>query len=167
MGFRCQTCCEYHDDIPMDVGVPAPLPWDELTPRERKKRGKLTADTCVIDGREFYIRTCLEVPITDGPEPFVWGVWVSLSEKNYRRYVELWSDDAAADEPPYFGWFCNRLPGYPDTWLLKTHVHLRAGGKRPTLELEPTDHPLAVEQREGITMARVLEIVSPLLHAGE
>jgi hypothetical protein len=33
--------------------------------------------------------------------------------------------------------------------LLKTNVHTRARGLRPTVELEPTDHPLAVEQREA------------------
>ncbi len=32
------------------------------------------------------------------------------------------------------------------------------------IELEPTDHPLAVEQRVGITLARVQEIAETLLH---
>jgi hypothetical protein len=31
-------------------------------------------------------------------------------------------------------------------------------------ELEPTDHPLAVEQREGITIQRVREFAELLLH---
>jgi hypothetical protein len=43
-------------------------------------------------------------------------------------------------------------------------VHLRDYGKRPFLELEPTEHPLAVEQRGGITVARVGEILSLYLH---
>lgn len=30
---------------------------------------------------------------------------------------------------------------------------------QPTIELEPTEHPLAVEQRTGITVARACEIV--------
>ncbi len=63
-----------------------------------------------------------------------------------------------AGEGPYFGWLCSRLQIYPDTLLLKTHVHPRAAGTRPYIELEPTDHPLAVEQRNGITSARVREI---------
>ena len=41
-------------------------------------------------------------------------------------------------------------------------VHLRADGIRPYIELEPTDHPLAVEFREGITMERVQEIAEQL-----
>jgi hypothetical protein len=34
----------------------------------------------------------------------------------------------------------------------------RKGRERPTIELEPTSHPLAVEQRQGITFDRLLEI---------
>jgi hypothetical protein len=37
-------------------------------------------------------------------------------------------------------------------------------GQRPLVELEPTDHPLAVEQREGITIARVQEFAELLQH---
>ncbi|APZ93323.1 hypothetical protein Fuma_02940 [Fuerstiella marisgermanici] len=59
------------------------------------------------------------------------------------------------------------LPLYPDTFLLKTHVHTRTLGLRPFVELEPTDHPLAVEQREAITMDRVREIAEALLHPEE
>jgi hypothetical protein len=32
------------------------------------------------------------------------------------------------------------------------------------VELEPTDHPLAVEQREGISEARAREIAESVLH---
>jgi hypothetical protein len=56
------------------------------------------------------------------------------------------------------------LPGYPDTVNLKTMVHSREVGRRPFIELEPTDHPLAVEQRQGITWARVQEIAELVLH---
>lgn len=32
------------------------------------------------------------------------------------------------------------------------------------MQLEPTDHPLALEQREGITLQRVQAIAARLLH---
>ena len=56
------------------------------------------------------------------------------------------------------------LPIYPDTINLATNVHTRAVGVRPFVELEPTEHPLALEQRNGITWARVLEIASIMQH---
>ncbi|MFE6856425.1 DUF2199 domain-containing protein, partial [Streptomyces sp. NPDC057674] len=66
----------------------------------------------------------------------------------------------------YFGWLSTELSLYsPSTINLKTHVHTRPVGHRPRIELEPTDHPLAVEQRTGITLARVREIAETVLHA--
>ena len=47
---------------------------------------------------------------------------------------------------------------------MKTRVHLRDDGARPYIELEPTDHPLAVEQRNGITADRVAEIYAYYEH---
>lgn len=52
----------------------------------------------------------------------------------------------------------------PSTINLKTNVHTRPIGERPLVELEPTEHPLAVEQRTGITRDRVREIAEALLH---
>jgi hypothetical protein len=37
-------------------------------------------------------------------------------------------------------------------------VHPQPARQRPYIELEPTDHPLAVEQRTGITLDRLLEL---------
>jgi len=62
------------------------------------------------------------------------------------------------------GWLNAELPLYPSTVNLKTKVHLRDDGVRPSIELEPTDHPLAVEQREGIPVARVAEIYAYFEH---
>ncbi|MCI4339810.1 MAG: DUF2199 domain-containing protein, partial [Thermoplasmata archaeon] len=45
---------------------------------------------------------------------------------------------------------CTSLPLYPDTLLLKTHVHTRPIGQRPFVELEPTDHPLSVERADRL-----------------
>jgi len=37
-------------------------------------------------------------------------------------------------------------------------VHPQERRQRPVIELEPTDHLLSVESREGITLDRLLEI---------
>ncbi|MEV0977865.1 DUF2199 domain-containing protein [Streptomyces sp. NPDC049915] len=80
----------------------------------------------------------------------------------------MWDTPGREAERPYFGWLTTDLPVYPTTTLnLKTHVHTRPLGERPFVELEPTDHPLAVEQRTGITLDRVPEIAAAVLHSGD
>jgi hypothetical protein len=79
--------------------------------------------------------------------------------------MDLWSTPGREQEPAYFGWLSTELPTYPVSTLnLKTHVHTDQVGTRPHVVLEPTEHPLAVEQRTGITMQRVREIAEVLLH---
>jgi len=165
-GFVCGTCGQFHADLPMDFGTDAPMAYYSIPHAEREARCDLTSDLCLIDGNEFFVRGCLEVPVVDGPRSFVWGVWTSLSRQNFKRMGELWETPGRESEPPYFGWLCTSLPLYPETLLLKTNVHTRPVGQRPFVELEPTDHPLAVEQRDGITMDRVREIAASLRHAG-
>ena len=65
---------------------------------------------------------------------------------------------------PYFGWFATRLGQWPETLQLKTHVHLRPPPLRPVIELEPTDHPLAIAQREGISRERHRALALAHLH---
>jgi hypothetical protein len=46
---------------------------------------------------------------------------------------------------------------------LTTNVHINAPPLLPSVELEPTDHPLAVEQRNGMTLERAVAIAEFLL----
>jgi hypothetical protein len=58
----------------------------------------------------------------------------------------------------------NAIPGYPETLNLKTMVHIQSVVLRPEVELEPTEHPLSVEQRHGITWERLNQIASIANH---
>lgn len=149
----------------MSYGADAPVLWYTLPEDERQKRAELNSDLCVIDDRYFFILGRLEIPVLDGTEVFAWLVWVSLSEKNFLRTMELWETQGREKEPRQFGWLSTSLPCYPETLHLRTGVHTRPVGQRPYVELEPTDHPLAIEQRQGITMQRVLEIAEQILHS--
>jgi hypothetical protein len=119
----------------------------------------LSEDFCVLEGQHFFVRATLQLPIQgSGGRQFGFGVWTTLSRQNFERYVENFDGGEQSELGPWFGWFSNRLEGYPDTINLKCQVHPRSGRMRPRLELEPTDHPLAVEQHTGITFDRVLEL---------
>jgi hypothetical protein len=142
----------------------SPLSWHFEAPDPWNHRGELSSDQCVIDDEHFFVRGLVEIPVVDGDGPFTWGVWVSLSKANFERTTALWHDPNRVNEPSYFGWFCNSIPAYPETLHLKTAVHTRGVGLRPLIELEATDHPLAVEQRDGITAARVRTIAEIMHH---
>jgi hypothetical protein len=142
----------------------APDPYLEQS-EETRTAGKLTSDLCQYrdsDGEHQFIRVCLEIPIHGVEDPFVWGVWVSLSDASFKRYVETY--DTPDPQDCYFGWLCNYLPYYEKTYALKCQVHVRAGGIRPYIELEATEHPLSRDFHEGISIARAQEIAEVAAH---
>lgn len=158
----CGCCGERHEGLPFSYGVDAPAYWREEFADDPKST--LADEFCIIQAEHFFVRARIVIPVLDASTEFDWGVWVSLSKNNFQRTLDLWTTEGRESEPPYFGWLSTALPYEPTTLSLKTHVHTQPVGQRPLVELEPTDHPLAVEQRNGITLARVQEIAERMLH---
>ena len=161
--FTCTHCGKVHTGFP-DLGFDAPYHYDTLSEEQRARIAHLTSDTCVIDDEDCFVRGLLEIPVHGREQSLGLGVWVSLSQKSFMRYEELY-DKTDRVEERFFGWLCNKVPGYPDTLQLKTNVHLRPYPMRPRIELHASDHPLAVDQRNGISPARVQEIFEANEHA--
>jgi len=163
--FRCASCNEWHEGMPT-FGAEAPVYYNHVAPEEREKRCSLGTDECVIDEKFFFVRGCLDIPVHSQGEPFSWGVWVSLSKGSFIEFLRYFGVPKRSHAGPFFGWLSSDLPVYPSTLNLKTHVHFRDDGIRPYIELEATDHPLSVEQRDGISTQRVAEIFAFFHHSG-
>jgi hypothetical protein len=168
--WTCSVCGAEHDGLPLDLGFDHPWYWNQ---ERDEKNGFLNSDLCLIesspDEADYFVRGLIEIPIVDGTTDdgayFGLGVWVSLSERNFKWYVENFEADAEAQKEPWFGWLSNKVPVYPETLSLMTDVHLRGEGLRPSIVVQPTDHPLAVDQHGGITLARALELSAACMHA--
>lgn len=159
----CSQCEQEHHGLP-DLAKHKPDPWpgsDDVAPNSALDLSGnfLSTDFCVLNGEHFFVRAVLELPIRGGDgERFGFGVWSSLSRDNFLRYVETFDGGEQGALGPWFGWFSSRLKGYPETLSLKCRLHPSNGRQRPRVELEPTSHPLAVEQQHGVTFDRVLEL---------
>ncbi|MET9604869.1 DUF2199 domain-containing protein [Streptomyces sp. NPDC006512] len=163
LGFSCSRCGDHHAELPTSYSTMAPDAWEPAF--ESDPGSMLSSDQCVIKGRHFFVRGLIEIPVIGGGDVFTWGVWVSLSKDNFSRALELWNTPGREAEQPYFGWLSTELALYTrPTTNLKTTAHTRPVGRRPSIELEPTDHPLAVEQRTGITWERMRDIAMAVLH---
>jgi hypothetical protein len=162
-GWCCSGCGVWHTGL-FDLVADHPESWsgDGIRIPNSEMRVEpniLSDDFCIVDGDQFFIRCVLQLPIIGARnQRFGYGVWSSLSKTNFVSYVEAFNDAEDGPIGPWFGWFSNRLRGYPDTFLLKCKVHPRNGRQRPTLELEPSAHPLSVEHHEGIGFDRILEL---------
>ncbi len=139
-----------------------PDQFARLSEEQRATMGTISSDFCTItheEGVNYFIRAVLEVPIHGIEEPFLWGVWVSLSEKSFTHYAETY--DAPVDGDGFFGWVCNSLPTYPYEGSRAADVVVQLGGQRPKVVLhrgDPEDDPLVIDQVNGISVLRAQQI---------
>jgi len=161
--WTCRCCGQPHDELPIHWAAEAPVYYDALSEAERETRADLSADFCAIDEAHFFIRGLIEIPTVGHSEKFSWGVWASLSSASMETVQRVWDRPDRQSVGRFFGWLSTALSLYPDTVNLKTHVHINAPPFLPSVELEPTDHPLAVEQRDGMTLERAVAIAEALL----
>ena len=161
--FECATCGSLHEGIP-SFGWDYPAQYLAVPESERATRVRLTDDVCIIDDEWFFVRGCLEIRVHGHAEPLSYSVWLSVSPSSFAEYSRLLEQVERAGGATFFAWLCTAIPGYPDTQLLKTMLHVRAWPTRPYVELEATDHPLAIEQREGVGAWRVQQIVERISH---
>jgi len=159
---KCKVCnCEL-GEVPMCFGGKSPallmVPESEYGDRVEEN-----ADQCIVDGKHFFVRGHIELPVTDTGEVFIWSVWVSLSEESFNKMCDEWDTEGRENSEPYFAWLMTNLPCYPETLHLKTNVQTQPVGFVPLINLQPSEHPLSLEQKNGITMARVHEIVHQVM----
>jgi len=164
MSYRCTTCGELHEDLP-DIGMDYPDHYWDVPEEERDHRIELTSDTCIIDDKDFFIRGVIEILIHDYPERFGFGVWVSLKRENFYTYLENFD---SSEIGPFFGWLCTSISYYSEeTLLLKTMAHFRGETLRPSIEVELTEHPLAEDQHNGISLEKAWEIVHTYMDSSD
>jgi hypothetical protein len=131
-----------------------------------EERVVLTRDQCVIDGKAFFLRGRIVVPVLGLEEPFIWGVWAEISPRNFIRAHELWNRQGRELDPPFPGWLDTDLTSFGSTVNLEVNVRTQIVGRRPHFEVVSEEHLLGREQRDGISIARVQEIAAFHCNAG-
>ncbi len=162
--WTCRQCGQVHTGLPFSYGSDAPEQWFEIPPRQRRRRARLGGETCELDEDRFFLRGRILIRVHDADNAFDWGVWVLLSREDYERAQALWTTPGREKEPPHLGRLATELPYEPSTQGLEVMVHTHPVGDRPTIEVLSMDHPLALEQGQGISLDRVREIAELLLH---
>jgi hypothetical protein len=161
-GQMCSNCKESHLGLfDLTCNRPDQFQSDDKRPNSELFGAThiLTEDFCILEDQHYFVRCVLQLPIIGSDTAFFgYGIWSTLSKKNFDIYVSTFDEGNQGGLGPWFGWFSNCLKGYPDTLNLKCQVYPQEGRKRPYVEIEPTDNRLYIEQRDGITFERVLEL---------
>jgi hypothetical protein len=166
-GFDCTVCGERHDVLPLEYSVNAPQAVASIPPEEIEQRIVITPDQCVIDNSSFYLRGRILIPVPEVNASFIWGVWAEIGPKAFVRANELWQTEGREQEPPFPGWLNNDLFLFGDTINLELNVHTQPVGQRPQFRISDPNHPLARQQREGLTIEEIQDIAEMIFHRGQ
>jgi hypothetical protein len=122
--IKCARCGQLHDVNEMEVGYTCPDAYFQMEDAEKKHRAFCNDDLCAIDGKGFYLRGVLELPVRGSDSPFGWGIWVEVAKEHFDRYVALFDNPEQGREPPFPGAVANALPGYPTTLGVTVSAHI-------------------------------------------
>jgi hypothetical protein len=176
--WRCETCGLDHG-WPFDLVSVAPDGWPyrdgyednaavvvALDAAEQGERiDFLSEDFCLLDGRNYLVRCVLLLPVDGLAEPLGFGCWTSLSEANFRRYLDGFDSGRHRDRGPWTGWLCTRLEGLVGEQPIAVRLHVGDARQRPLIEVIDPDEPLAAAQRDGIAPDRLVELLDFYGHA--
>jgi hypothetical protein len=147
----------------MAFHIEAPDAWSQEL--EWVKGCGLGSDDCVIHYEQVFLRGILCVPVAELEEPFEFGVWVSLTDEDYERVADAWDTPGRESMPPVQGLLANNIWVFAEPTLgQRVLLHMRPVGLRPHIEMVDDGHPLAVEQREGLSHDALVQRVAQLLH---
>lgn len=142
-------------------------PWfgSQLTPQQLGERFKMVDEFAVIDKQPF-VHGCIPIPVIGREMPFYWCVWASFSCQDFARaaYIRSIPDEYRRPEPNYSGTLASKIGIYPNTLGLTLQIETRPFGQKHFFRLSGAEHPLAIEQRDGISLERLREISELLEH---
>lgn len=150
--YKCPTCGKMHEDWPA-IAFDSPTGYNVLPENIKNEIGSLANDFCIIhhpEQTDRFIRATLALKVVDQCENLEYGVWVSLSEKNFHDYKNNYNNPN--HEAKYFGWLCNDIPEYEIIENIPTTVFTRTNGQRPEIiPHQDFDHSLVHDYYNGIT----------------
>jgi hypothetical protein len=153
----CTDCGQEHPLDRLEVAFHRPDVVAEVGSNERQARVQEGNDLCVLDGKRFFVRALLPLPVADSELPYNIGLWVEVSRRDFERVYELWDSPEQSQEPAFLAHVANDISIHPPVSCLEGMLSLTGRTTRPILTLRPAEHPLVGEQVRGITPHRVAE----------
>ena len=156
--YICSHCGKTHKDLPA-IAFITPHYYDILSDNDKTNIATINSDFCLVehsDQTDFFIRTTLKQKLIDSCDFLEYGIWVSLSEKNYNDYKDNFNNDN--HETTYFGFLCSQIPEYEQTLNIETNVITQKGDSRPIVipHQDQIESKFVFDYYNGITEAEAI-----------
>jgi hypothetical protein len=174
-GFAC-SCGEKHVGL-FPINMLAPIGWDgrqDYEPDEniRLDDNFISSNYCVWEGQFFAMRMRMPIQIQGAaPAAFMYTVWAAVDRSHLEAYLKAKAAGSLNNNHRFGARLINRVSGHHDTTNLVGLAFQQDDGWPPLfLIMGPQpytnrpDHPLILEQRQGIGLDRALELFAAYGH---
>jgi hypothetical protein len=146
----CEVCGKVCDDLEPSFRRPDAV--FAVPEEERAVRVLGGGDLVSIDGRAFFIRCLVPIPVHGREHAYHWGFWVKVRREHFEEHDRTFRAGPPVDHPGFQGTLANQTSLLPPTLGMPVHVHLGRNRHRPQLMLLGVGHPLTMQQERGITL---------------
>lgn len=157
MTSACATCGKSHEGELFELAYLRPDAVVAMDSVARSAHVRESNDICVIDDERFFVRATLPLNVHESAEDYRIGVWVELPKASFERVRELWSAPDQASEPPFAAALANDVRHHPGSLGHAVLLQLTGPTTRPAVSFPDPVHPLAIEQRDGVSLHRASE----------
>lgn len=162
IAFKCSCCGKVYNELPLSFSGDYPAYYFEVPKNEIEQRVKLTENLCIVDDYYFH-KGELMIPINDYPKDLIFNVWMTITKENFELRNTLWHDPERLKQQPYFGFLQNIVPTYDNSFYLKALACENNVGFTPDIVVIEENHPLRIDQLNGITLKEAHEKVQLIL----
>ncbi|MBV8325687.1 DUF2199 domain-containing protein [Chryseobacterium sp.] len=164
MKYTCECCGEEKEDWPA-LAYNAPDFYYNLSDEELKT-AILNSDLCIVENPESshrFIRAVLIQEVHNDCRNLDYGIWVSLSEKNFTEYVDNYHNKEFKAE--YFGWLNTYFPDYDFSESIPTTVVVDNSIGRPfVFPHQSFEHPFVEDFYNGISVEEAEKRIKRVLN---
>ena len=154
---KCPCCEKLVPSDQIELAFRRPDAIAALDEEEREAKCKYNDDIYIYQGKHFFIRCVLPLPVHDTGRDYCLGVWIQVSENSFNKIWDLWDDESQSDEPPIRGLLANSVPLTEGSANAQVMVELTGPTSRPNVIVEDQNCSLYQEQTCGISIHRASE----------
>lgn len=158
---KCSVCGGEHDLHQMEPSYRMPDPVLSVPPEDRAHCVMHSADWAVMRDRDdtwrrYFVRVLMPFDVAGWQEQCCWGVWVEISAGDYDTIGRSWREPEQDRTRAFAAQLANSLRGYELGEGLTGVLRLTGAETLPTFHFaDDVLHPLAQQQRSGVTVADV------------
>lgn len=160
--FKCPCCGRSFQGV-IDIAYDHPDPWphgnraaagvDDLIVGD----DRLSSDFCRVNG-DYFVRGIMPFAIIGTDQTFAFGVWGSVTEENFKIFMNAFDTNNFGDFEGCFSWLSNTIPHVGQEDWVPCSLVVEDPTKRPVFYAQAKAEAVRSFQVNGITFDQLLDI---------